>query len=45
MQKLLNQNEMTEGKKLQTGYSRVNQSGVEFNEFEETETETIRDFP
>jgi len=36
---------MTEEKKFQTGYSRVNQSGVEFNKFEETETETVRDFP
>ena len=36
---------MTEEKKFQTGYSRVNQSGVEFNKFEEIETEIVRDFP
>ena len=36
---------MTEEKKFQTAYSRVNQSGVEFNKFEETEKETVRDFP
>lgn len=36
---------MTADKKNNSAYSRVNQSGVEFNEFEETEMEAVRDFP